>query len=258
MKMKKIVSMLSGFALLASVASADVWRVEGAIGAWQSQTGDANAMSYRDYSGTGRYITNGEDKTDLYAWLLFKHPIPIVPNIRLEYASIEDKGIVEGNFEDFVTVGVNTPGTISMKQYDIIPYYNLLDNLMWTTLDLGIDVKVLDTTVKAQGVNIKNIATIGNYEESKILPVPMGYARVRVEVPSTGLGIEGDVKYITYSGSTVSDIRVKADYTFDLAGVSPGVEVGYRMQNFDLKSDDEKTRIDLKYSGFYAGLMVRF
>jgi hypothetical protein len=34
--------------------------------------------------------------------------------------------------------------------------------------------------------------------------------------------------------------------------------VGYRVQKFDLSSDDDKTKMNMKFAGFYAGLMLRF
>lgn len=254
--MKKIFLAVTTAALLTSAAQADFVRVEMGVGGWQSKPDNTNTATYATNGlVSGTYTTNAKSKSDMYAWMFIKHPIPIVPNVRLEYTSIEDKGSASGTFEDFNTPGA--PSTIKMKQYDAILYYNLLDNLMWTTVDLGLDAKILDTTVEAQGVNIYGVGT-GNYTKSKTIGVPLVYARARVQVPATGLGFEGDLKYVTYSGSTVTDARIKADYTFDLDVIKPGIEIGYRYQNFDLESSDKKTKVKLKYSGVYAGLMVRF
>jgi outer membrane protein len=86
----------------------------------------------------------------------------------------------------------------------------------------------------------------------------MVYGRARVEIPATGFGIEADAKYITYDGSTVYDVRAKVDYTFDFDVVQPGIEIGYRAQKFDIKSDDDKTKMNMDFVGVYAGLMLRF
>ena len=254
--MKKIVSTLGALALTATIANADFIRIEGGVGGWVYSPDSANTMTYTDNSITGTYTTDGKGQTGAYAWALVKHPVPVIPNLRLEYVDVKEDGKVSGSFADF-TAPANSAASVNFKQYDIIPYYNILDNTFWITLDLGLDVKILDATVKAKGVNVNGIGT-GDYTDSSIVPIPLGYARARVEVPATGFGVEGDVKYITYNGSTVSDIRIKADYTFDFAVVDPGIEIGYRMQNFDLKSDDDKTKTALKYSGVYVGLMVRF
>ena len=250
-------------ALLASLAvsalNADTLRLEMGVGGWtEDPTGYA---SYTDTtaSAEGRYETDQLGGTSTYAWLLLKHPILIIPNIRLEYVNIDDTGSVTGKFEDFDAGSVYEKASISMKQYDIIPYYNLLDNTFWTTLDLGIDVKVVDSTFKAENVTLNTGVSDTTYEDQKTVAIPMAYGRLRIEIPSTNIGLESDAKYITYDGSTVYDFRAKVDYTFDISPViQPGIEIGYRTQKFDLESDDKKKKMDMEFSGVYAGLMLRF
>ncbi|MFT7860862.1 MAG: TIGR04219 family outer membrane beta-barrel protein [Sulfurimonas sp.] len=253
--MKKVISLLAIFLSLAVTASADFTRVEMGAGAWAQNP--EGTISYTDGALNGSYISDKTKKTSAYVWMLIKHPIPVVPNLRLEYASVEDKGSVDGEFKDFSASSVTT-GSFKVDQYDVIPYYNLLDNTAWLTLDLGVDIKILDTTFKADGVNIYGVGT-GNYEDSEMLAIPMGYARARVEIPATEIGLESDIKYITYQGSTLSDFRVKVDYTFDVSPVvQPAIEVGYRAQSYVIKTDDDKTKVDLQFSGVYGGLMLRF
>ena len=256
--MKKLTTTLALAAAITTAANADFTRIEMGVGGW-----DENPKGYITYTDTnsgayGRYDSDEKSHTSTYAWLLVKHPIPIIPNIRLEYVKIDDNGKVSGQFEDFTTGGLQD-ASFTMNQYDIIPYYNILDNTLWTTIDLGVDVKVLDTTFEAKGVTINNLGTIGDYSDKKTVAVPMGYVRARVQIPATGLGVEGDVKYITYSGSTFSDVRIKADYTFDITPViQPGIEVGYRRQKLDLESSDNKTKVNMTFDGVYAGVMLRF
>ncbi|QOP40301.1 TIGR04219 family outer membrane beta-barrel protein [Sulfurimonas marina] len=254
--MKKIISTLAMVSTLATVASADFTRVEMGVGVWsQEPTGN---ITYKDGATTGSYASDETKKTSAYAWMLIKHPIPVVPNLRLEYASVEDKGSVDGTFKDFTASSVTT-GSFKVDQYDVIPYYNILDNTAWITLDLGLDIKVLDSSFKAEGVNVNGVVGLSDYEDSTLLAVPMGYARARVEIPATDIGIESDIKYITYSGSTLSDFRVKVDYTFDITPVvQPAIEVGYRTQSYVIETDDDKTKVDMKFSGVYGGLMLRF
>ncbi len=256
--MKKLVTGLLSTVALISTLNADFARVEMGVGGWnQSPSG---TISYTDATlgSEGTYTSKQVDNTSTYVWALIKHPIPILPNLRLEYTDIDDQGSAKGSFEDFDTGGLFKNASISMKQYDIIPYYNLLDNTAWTTLDLGLDIKVVDASYKAQAVNIFGIG-LGNYEDSKTIAIPLVYARVRVEIPATNIGLESDVKYITYDGSTIYDVRAKVDYTLDMIPVlHPGLEVGYRMQKFDLTSDDDKTKMNMEFKGFYAGLMLRF
>jgi len=254
--MKKILSTLALSAAMSTIASADMVRIEMGVGGWNQEP--SGTITYTDHNAGGKYTTDGFGETEMYAWLLIKHPIPIIPNLRLEYVDINDNGIANGKFEDFETGPLGTTASLELKQYDIIPYYNLLDNTLWMTIDLGLDLKVVDSTYSANDVTIFGQGTGGNYTDSKTIAIPLVYGRARVEIPGTGLGLESDVKYITYDGSTVYDVRAKIDYTFDLDVIKPGIEIGYRTQKFDIKSDDEKTKMNMDFSGVYAGATLRF
>jgi len=253
--MKKIISTLALGALLSSSLYADMGRLEMGIGGWSYEP--EGTLIYTDSGATATNTLTKTKDTSMYAWMLIKHPIPILPNLRLEYANIASDGVANGSFKDFVAP-VNTATKIEMTQFDVIPYYNLLDNTFWTTLDLGIDLKVIQTDYLAKGVNYDGLVN-ADYKDSKDIIIPLAYARLRVEIPATNIGLETDVKYVTYDGSTVYDVRAKLDYTFDfIPVVQPALEVGYRVQKFDLKDSDDKTKLDMEFSGFYAGLMLRF
>jgi outer membrane protein len=246
--------------LLSADASADFLRLEMGAGAWNYTP--SGTMSYTDDSGvvSGTYTSSENKSSDAYIWVLLKHPLPIVPNLRLEYCDVKDEGIVTGAFKEFsVPASVAyTSARYEMKQYDIIPYYNLLDNTFWTTVDIGIDIKIVDATYEADNVYVAGVSVPTHYTDSEVFALPLVYARTRVEIPATGFGIEADGKYITYDGSTVYDLRAKIDYSFDFKLFDPGLEVGYRVQKFDFKTDDDKTKVNVDFAGFYAGLMVRF
>jgi len=255
--MKKTLITLASITLFTSALNADIARVEMGGGAW-NQT-PKGILSYTDGATAGTYTSDEKEDQSIYAWLLIKHPIPILPNLRLEYTTLKDTGIVSGSFSGFTVPGATTTSSLDITQYDVIPYYNLLDNTFWTTVDVGLDLKVMETTYKVDGVNVNGIGGISAYEDTTSVIIPMGYVRARVEIPVTDIGLEADVKYITYQGNTVSDIRVKADYTLGfIPVVQPAIEIGYRMQKFDLTSDDEKTKMNIDFSGVYAGLMLRF
>ncbi|WP_295022778.1 TIGR04219 family outer membrane beta-barrel protein [Sulfurimonas sp.] len=250
--MKKILSIMACGAILASSASADFTRVEAGAGAWmQSSKGTA---SYTDAGANGSYISNEKDSTQPYVWMLIKHPIPILPNLRLEYTSVKDDGAATGKFKDFNIGVATTTLSYDIKQYDIIPYYNILDNTAWITLDLGVDIKILDASYRAAPSG-----AFTGYSDSAMLAVPLLYARARVQIPSTNIGIESDIKYLTTGNSTVYDFRAKVDYTLDFVPVvQPAVEIGYRTQKIDIDESGVDVKANVEFSGFYAGMMVRF
>ncbi|MCK9472877.1 TIGR04219 family outer membrane beta-barrel protein [Sulfurimonas sp.] len=251
--MKKVLYTLVCTAVLASSAMADIARVEMGAGAWM-QTPKGTA-TYTDGGADGSYTSSEKDSTEAYVWMLIKHPVPILPNLRLEYVSLEDSGVASGQFKDF-NIGTGNFTTLSydMKQYDIIPYYNILDNTAWITLDLGLDIKIIDASYTAAPS-----APFAGYSDSVTFAIPLLYARARVEIPSTDIGLEADIKYITTGDSTVYDIRAKVDYTLSFIPViEPALEIGYRMQKLDIDESSIDAILDLDFSGFYAGLMVRF
>lgn len=254
--MKKLLTTLAAIGMLASTLNADFGRVEMGVGSWQNTPSGSLNYTESNTGVKGNYVSQEKSNSSAYVWLLVKHPIPILPNLRVEYASISDEGEADGKFNDFAITGLAT-GNIDMTQYDAVLYYNILDNLAWTTLDLGLDVKIIDTQFKAKGT-IDGIPN-DTYTVSQALTLPMAYARVRVEIPMTDIGLEVDGKYVTYDGSTVSDFKAKIDYTFDFVPVvQPAIEVGYRVQSFDLTYNDDQTKMKLDFAGVYAGLMLRF
>ncbi len=253
--MKRILTSLAVAGVFASTLSADFARVEMGGGLWTNTP--SGTLSYEDSGATGLYTSNETSNGSIYAWILVKHPIPVLPNIRLEYTSVEDEGESTGSFNGFVAP-LGSPSSLKITQYDVIPYYNILDNTFWMTIDLGVDIKMAQIDYAAEGVTVAGVAS-SSYEDTTSLAIPLGYARARVEIPATDIGFEADIKYISYNASTVSDFRIKVDYTLGfIPVVQPAIEIGYRAQKYDLISDDEKTKINLDFSGVYAGLMLRF
>ena len=260
--MKKSLTTLACATLLTLTANADMLKIEGGAGAWMQEP--SGKISYTDeithIRGTDK--STSKETTQGYAWINIKHFVPIIPNFRFEYANIESKGMATGSFEDFeIPIGQHSNTTLTMKQYDIIPYYNLLDNTFWITLDLGIDIKITDTSYEADAVDLKVgnviIASTENYSESETVYLPLVYLRTRVEIPNTDIGIEADGKFISYSGNNIYDVRAKIDYTLDFVPViKPAIEVGYRMQRFNY--DDDGAVVDLEFSGMYVGMYLRY
>ncbi len=253
--MKKILSTLACVATLASVASADFLRVEAGAGMWaQSPSGE---ISYTNAGATAKNTSNKDAQEQGYIWALIKHPIPIVPNLRLEYAGIASEGIASGSFKNFKANGGKT--SLDMTQYDIIPYYNILDNTFWISVDVGLDIKIMETDYSADSVDLTGTGVFSEtYSDSTTIALPMLYLRGRTQIPMTEIGLEADVKYISYDDNTMYDFRIKVDYTLDFIPIiQPAIELGYRIQKIETE-DGEDANINMDFAGVYAGLMVRF
>jgi len=257
--MKKWLSIIALSAMVSTAAYADFVRVEMGAGAFMAEpSGDINYDVNGIVDTVNVKDTLGYSSESMpYLWLNIKHPIPVLPNLRLEYVNVNSSGN-SGSFSwEGNPVPTGTKSELTLTQYDAVLYYNLLDNTFWTTLDLGLDVKMIQSNYTiAPQIGFGGYA---GYNESKDVVVPMAYLRGRVEIPATNFGFEADVKYIGDGTSEISDIRLKADYTLDFVPVvQPALEVGYRIQKFKLQDNSNDVKTDLNYSGVYVGLMLRF
>ncbi len=252
--MKFFLTTLTCIAILTSTANADFVKVETGAGAWmQTPSGE---ITYTDGGATGRDTSLEEDETQGYVWLLVKHPVPIIPNLKLEYVGVKSNGVVSGEFKNFeISAGDTTTTSLEITEYDIIPYYNIFDNTFWLTIDLGIDIKVMDISYS---VDALPISLPNGYSETTSFILPLMYVRSRVEIPFTEIGFEADVKYFSYNSNTMYDVRAKVDYTFDsFMIIQPALEVGYRVQK--IQTDEaQDAKIDIEFAGVYVGMMLRF
>ncbi len=234
---------------------ADFIRVEMGGGIWIENSsgeiqhrGDAYPLDFNDELGL-------DESRDIYLWAFLKQPIPIIPNVRLEYLKSEQDGKSDSAFiwHKVDNYPQDTPYKIALEQIDAALYYNLLDNLFWTTLDLGLDAKFINADYTfGTGSSLQN--------DSEQLIVPMLYGRGRVQIPASGFGAEADVKYFAYSQSQVADVIVKLDYTFDSLLIRPSVELGYRLESIDCSRSDFSidSDMDLLISGLFAGVAIRY
>ncbi|WP_345972820.1 TIGR04219 family outer membrane beta-barrel protein [Sulfurimonas diazotrophicus] len=223
-------------------------------GAWlQTPKG---TVAYATSNGTGD-STCRETETGMgYAWLYIRHPIPVFPNLRLEYSSMSSDGDTTVDLIPPLGVMATTTSRFEVQAYDTILYYSLLNSTFWATLDLGLDVKVAGYTYDVAPID--GLLAYGGYSRSGTLIVPLVYMRARVDIPGTGLGIEGLGSYITYEKSYVYDARIKADLTLTFVPVvQPGIEVGYRMQQIKI-DDDKELKGDIDFSGLFFGAFLRF
>ena len=254
--MKKNLLALALGGLLATAAQADFVRVEAGVGMWnQSVAGDIQ------YNGNPAFTTDSlgyDTETKPYAWMYVKHFVPILPNLRLEYAAVEFTGTTTQTFTfNNQTFAGSTDSTLTMDQLDAILYYNILDNTAWITVDVGLDIKSMDGQFQANsGTNTVN--------ETQTIILPLAYGRGRVEIPGTDIGVEAEVKYLGgYKESKISDMSIKADYT--LVDIIPfvdlGVEVGYRTQTIELDATDISsldTSLGIDVDGVFLGIVGRF
>ncbi|HED33820.1 MAG TPA: TIGR04219 family outer membrane beta-barrel protein [Gammaproteobacteria bacterium] len=179
---------------------------------------------------------NGEQ--DAYLWAAFEHFVPIIPNIRVEAATVGDAGSANGLV--FEGIPVNGDASVSLDTVDFILYYRLLDN--WVNLDLGLTVRQLDGDFKLDTQVVSISETI-----------PMLYFAAQFDLPLTGLSLGGDINIIDFDGSKYQDIRLRAMYEIGVIGF----EAGLRTTSIEL-NDVSGINSDLEFSGLIVGAFLHF
>ncbi len=235
-------------------AGGGVWRNEG-TGQLRYKDNPTVDIDYLDYDKENRG----------YIWAELRHPVPFLPNFRVEYVDLKLSGHSSHPFAwDDVAFRADAYSETTLTQLDMILFYNVL-SLPWVDLDLGADVKYIDFTFDAEGegrsLDNPSVREKFTEHEDETAYIPFIYSRVRANIPATNFGIEGDVKYITYKNTTVLDTSIKANYFFDLKAVKLGIEAGYRFESIDIDEDDFSGLtfdIDVDLKGPFAGVFFKF
>ena len=150
----------------------------------------ASGAAHADFIGANAEggLFTGDDLSGTYISVDVQHPIPLIPNARLDILDLED---------DDTSTTVN--------YFDLTGYYGV--GLLWVGVEGGVTFRQLE---------------IGSLDKS----VPMLYLAGTVEVPGTGITLVAESKSISsYDDTTISDQQFKIQYQ-PLPIV--GVEVGYR------------------------------
>ena len=185
-----------------------------------------------------------KEETNTYIYATLEHPVPILPNVRLISTKIDQSGSGNTNFVfDGITYSGDISNEFSIETLDLIAYYEVLDNVV--SIDIGLNIRNLkfDYTI------VNGTTTTDTVDET----VPMVYALVGGS-PIPDLLISGELSYIAYDGSTISDFTAKIAYT---TSYFVGVEAGYRAQSFEF-DDVSETNAKLDFDGVFVGAYLKF
>lgn len=223
-----------------------VFGVYAGAGSWQAELdGEAGdpAVTMKDLGA--------KKENNTYFYIALEHPIPLIPNIKLQQNNINSKqtSVIEQTFEldgtEF-TAGSEVKSDLDLSYTDAVLYYEVLDN--WFNLDVGITARIYSGKLDAE-------SSMASESVDLDVVVPLLYGKAQFDLPFTGLsaGIEGN--YINYSKSTLADYSAKISYLFDSV-LDLGVEVGYHSVSLQIDDDDIQTDIELK--GPYAAAIFHF
>ncbi|MEA2018146.1 MAG: TIGR04219 family outer membrane beta-barrel protein [Campylobacterota bacterium] len=247
--LKKIITSLVATTLLSTTVYADFLGVEVGYGVWNAKTtGDirkgTDNIDFEDDLGFGSNKSNG------FFYVLFDHPLPLIPNIKLQQTNFSTKA--DGKMSKNATFAGETFGLnddvltyLKLNQTDLVLYYRLLDN--WLNLDTGLMIKSIDGNI-----NIKS--TSANANESFDVIIPMLHVRGQLDLPFSGLSAEAEINYIKYMGNNLSDVKVGVKYEFN-SGF--GLSAGYKAQKLEI-DDINDIYGAVNNSGIYTGLYYHF
>ena len=226
--------------LLGLYAGAQAWNME-------TSGGFSNDGSNTEF--------NFEEQTNTNLYVAFEHPIPLIPNVKVQRTAMDTQGdvILDTQFtlgDKVFAANGNAFTDVSLTTTDFILYYELFDNDL-VSFDVGLNAKHIDGEF---------LATVdgetGREEFSG--PVPMVYSRLAVGVPFTGFGAFVEGSFLSIDNHTISDYQ--AAITYSLMGnlaIDLTLQLGYRAVTLELDDLDD-IYSDLEFKGIYAGLEVHF
>ncbi len=242
-----ILSMLS-----TTVANADFLGLEVGYAAWSSkltgniQKGD-DAIDFEDDLGYG------SSKTNAFMWAYFDHPIPLIPNVKIQQTNYNDSAIGKIRYPmtfagySIGTINESVSSEFTFNQTDIIPYWRILDN--WINFDIGLNIKTINGNIK-----IDTAITNQHIDESFKVTLPMLYAKAKLDLPFSGLSFEADCSYVSYSGNKIVDLKGGIVYETS-SGL--GAIAGIKKQSF-VFDDIDDTDGDINIEGIYLGIYFHF
>ncbi len=184
-------------------------------------------------------------------YLQLEHPLPLLPNARIDQGELDESARGQMNRTvDFggstFTLGENVDSAVRVRQTDVILYYSIFDTV--ANVDVGINARHLDSDSSLTG----NLA--GNETAAVSGWIPMLYAGLAVDLPSTRLWLGADGSYTGYHGNHMYDLNLSASYVTDW---HLGINMGYRQVRLELDDFDD-SHADIEFGGPWAGVFVSF
>lgn len=229
--------------LLGLYVGAQGWNMETAGGFSNEET---NADFYFD------------DQTNSNLYVAFEHPLPLVPNIKVQRTVMDTSGetSLDAEYEfggKIYASNSELMTDVELSVTDFILYYELFDNDL-ISFDVGLNAKYIEGELF---VTDQNDASNSAREEFSG-PVPMFYSRLAVGLPFTGFGAFVEGNFLSLDDHTFTDYQAAVTYSLmENLAIDVTFQVGYRAVTIELENLDG-IYSDLEFKGVYAGLEVHF
>ena len=228
---------ITSHALVEVGAKASIWNAEA--------TGQIDSNVSVEKDGLNLKSSNG---TQLTVYL--KHPIPVLPNLKLKSTTLDTKGngSLNASFAD-QTFNEAVSSKIDLSHTDATLFWTL--PIPMVDIDLGLTARMFDGDASVTG------NTAGTEAVDLDMTLPMGYAAVRVGLPFN-LYVAGDANYIGFGKNKMLDYNASVGYVLPVPIVNVGVELGYRSFSLETDKKDVDIETDLDVKGLFYGASLSF
>lgn len=215
----------------------------GGAGVWQASNKGNIGESNTDINAIGLDASQSSP----FFYLAFEHPVPLIPNVRLEYNDINNSG--SATLLNDLVVGDTTfesgslvNSDLSLSYMDFGLYYNIL------MFDFGVNFRQFDSSM-----NI--ISETENISQNFTELMPMLYGQTRIGL-SSGIYTTGVINVTEYDNRKVREIKVALGWEKELSWIARfSAELGYRTMSFNIL--DNQYNVDVETTGPYLGLELK-
>jgi outer membrane protein len=251
--MKKIALAVTLASILSTNVQADVLGIYLGGQIWDNQA----SGTFGD--GSSQIDFNLADKKQNSFFIAFEHPLPLIPNVRIDSTSLETKGNTtlkidfEFDGENFnQDANVNADFNVSYLDYTL--YYELFDNDL-VSFDIGLTGRDFDgdVTVSASSDSVSQSGTVAVTDI-----VPMLYVRTNVGLPFTGFNLYAQGNFLSIDDHTLYDYEAGVSYELiDNLAVDVNINVGYRAVKLEL-DDLNDLYTNIEFDGVFLGTTIHF
>jgi outer membrane protein len=233
-----------------TTAFADFVSLSIGAGSWQAEPEGNIGRTDIDLSST----LNLKQQTNQFAYIALEHPVPLLPNIRLQHSDLNWSG------NGLISAGTDLNGTpfvvaeqadisLDLSHTDATFYYEVLDNVV--DLDLGITARLFDGEASLIGATQQQSMALD-------ATVPLLYGKFGLGLPSTGWQADMAANWINVDEFRLVDWSAELSYSFDiLPAMDAGIVLGYRSMVIELDDPDE-LQSDATFDGYYIALQLYF
>ena len=202
-----------------------------------------------------------KDENNPYVWAKFIHPIPFIPNIKVQYTKYSSTGyskyIAANNIKIFGDVAIPTGLTnastkMDINSYDLTFFYEFHPVFADIEAGAGFDYWSGKTTITGTAGGLHKTWLDSSW--SVVLPYLYGHIET---MQIFGFSALGTLKWAKAGDNHHYDYLGALKYTIDVPGpVNPFVKVGYRYK--EAYGVDGSNITKLRYKGFFAEIGAKF